>query len=136
MFLTKTLKFFQNRNNENSIYNPQMDQAILSRINFISLSCIFLELAWLQLPSSLLLLSALSKLCSSQLSIILPIMFSNKIMQNTSSNYNVSLVLNVVRWHLLQNFPSILPYSKSTLNHSSKWWVNMVKPFFLGDFLY
>ena len=63
-------------------------------------------------------------------SIIHPIMFSNKIMQNTSSNYNVSLVLNVIRWLLLQNFLSILPHFKSSLNHSSKWWVNIVKPLF------
>ena len=30
-------------------------------------------------------------------SLILPLMFSNKIMQNTRSNYNVSLLLNVTR---------------------------------------
>ena len=30
-------------------------------------------------------------------SLILPLLFSNKIMQNTSSNYNVSLLLNVTR---------------------------------------
>ena len=39
--------------------------------------------------------------------LILPIIFSNKIMQNTSNNYNVSLVLNVVGWNLLQFFFSI-----------------------------
>ena len=53
-------------------------------------------------------------------SFILLLMFSNKIMQNTSSNYNVSLLLNVTRLHLLQNFPSILPYSEISFNHSSK----------------
>ena len=39
--LSQNIKIFQHRNNENTIYNPQMDRAILSRINFISLSCIF-----------------------------------------------------------------------------------------------
>ena len=108
-----------------------MDQAIMSRINFISLSCIFSMLAWLLLPSSLTIAFWFVQVMLIPIkSIIHPIMFSNKIMQNTSSNYNVSLVLNVIRWLLLQNFLSILPHSKSSLNHSSKWWVNIVKPLF------
>ena len=57
----------QNINNENIVYNPQMDRVILSQINFISSSCIFSTFACMLLPSPLLLLLGLSKSCLSQL---------------------------------------------------------------------
>ena len=104
-------KIFHNKNSKNIFYNPQMDRAMLSRIIFISSSCIFSMFSW-------------------ALRCVFSIMYSNKIMQDTSSNYNISLVLNVIRWHLPQNSPSILPHSKSSLNHTSEWWVNIVRSFF------
>ena len=106
-----------------------MDRAILSRTNFISSPCILSTFACLLLPFPLLLLLGLSKPCSSQLN---PSSYLSCFLIKLckSSNYNVSLVLNVIRWHLLQNFPFILPHSKSSLNCTSKWWVNIIKSLF------
>ena len=50
-------------------------------------------------------------------------------MKNHSSRYNKYLDIEWKIWLVSDNSPFILPHTKSTLNHTSKRWVRMIKIF-------
>ena len=54
-------------------------------------------------------------------------MCSNKIMKNHCSNNDAFLSAYMKGWHTSQNFPSILPNSKSLFYNWTKWWMEIIK---------
>ena len=66
--------------------------------------------------------------CGSEtFNVIVYLMCSNEIVKNHCSNNDVWLSAYMKGWHISQNFPFILPNSKSLFYDRTEWWMEIIK---------
>ena len=73
------------------------------------------------------LITSISTLCNTPTWNVIVVMCSNKVVKNHCNNKDVILSAYIKGWHTFQNFPSILPNSKSSFYDWTKWGMEIIK---------
>ena len=73
------------------------------------------------------LTTSICALCRSGVFNVIVLMCFNEIVKNHCSNNDMTLSAYMKGWHTSQNFPFILPNSKSSFYDRMKWWMEIIK---------
>ena len=66
-------------------------------------------------------------LCRSRTFSVIVLMCFNEIVKNHCSNNDVTSSAYMKGWHISQNFPFVLPNSKSLFYDRTEWWMEIIK---------